>query len=230
MLTSFGASVTSKGNTATILPDPSLTGQRVDVPGDISSAAFFIAAALLVPGSELLIRHVGVNPTRDGFLRVIEAMGGSVEKLNVSTQAGEPTADLLIRSSSLHGTVIEGAMIPTLIDEIPILAVLAAYAEGKTVIRDAAELKVKESNRLDIMVRSLAAMGADITGTEDGMVIRGGNPLHGAVIDSHLDHRIAMAFAIAALAADGITAVDQAECVDISYPGFYDDLQKVTEP
>lgn len=230
MLASFGASVTSEGSTATILPNPSLTGQRVEVPGDISSAAFFIAAALLVPGSELLLRHVGINPTRDGFLRVVEAMGGSVEKLNVSDQAGEPTADLLVRSSTLHGTVIKGALIPTLIDEIPILAVLAACAEGKTIIRDAAELKVKESNRLDIMVRSLAAMGADITGTEDGMAIQGGKPLHGAVIDSHLDHRIAMAFAIAALTADSVTTVERAECVDISYPGFYDDLRRISEP
>lgn len=205
-------------------------GQRVEVPGDISSAAFFIAAALLVPGSELLIRHVGINPTRDGILRVIEAMGGSIEKINVSIQAGEPTADLLVHASSLHGTVIEGALIPTLIDEIPVLAVLAACAEGETVIRDAAELKVKESDRLDITVRSLAAMGADIAATEDGMIIRGGNPLHGAVIDSRLDHRIAMAFAVAALAADGVTTVERAECVDISYPGFYDDLQRISRP
>lgn len=230
MLASFGASVTSEGCTATILPNPSLTGQRVEVPGDISSAAFFIAAALLVPGSELLIRHVGINPTRDGILRVIEAMGGSIEKINVSIQAGEPTADLLVHASSLHGTVIEGALIPTLIDEIPVLAVLAACAEGETVIRDAAELKVKESDRLDITVRSLAAMGADIAATEDGMIIRGGNPLHGAVIDSRLDHRIAMAFAVAALAADGVTTVERAECVDISYPGFYDDLQRISRP
>lgn len=230
MLASFGAAVSSKGCTARILPDPGLTGQRVEVPGDISSAAYFIAAALLLPGSELLIRRVGINPTRDGILRVIEAMGGSVEKQNISVQAGEPTADLLVRASSLHGTVVEGALIPTLIDEIPILAVLAACAEGETVIRDAAELKVKESNRLDIMVRSLAAMGADITGTEDGMVIRGGKPLHGAVIDSHLDHRIAMSFAIAALAAEGVTTLERAECVDISYPGFYEDLRRIAEP
>ena len=228
MLSSLGASVTSEGNTVTIRPNPVLTGQRIEVPGDISSAAFFIAAALLVPGSELLIRRVGINPTRDGILRVIEAMGGSVEKLHISVQAGEPTADLLVRASLLRGTVIEGAIIPTLIDELPILAVLAACAEGETVIRDAAELKVKESNRLDIMVQSLTAMGVDITGTEDGMVIHGGRPLHGAVIDSHQDHRIAMAFAIAALVADGVTTIEQAECVNISYPGFYEDLRRIT--
>ena len=228
MLSSLGASVTSEGNTVTIRPNPVLTGQRIEVPGDISSAAFFIAAALLVPGSELLIRRVGINPTRDGILRVIEAMGGSVEKLHISVQAGEPTADLLVRASLLRGTVIEGAIIPTLIDELPILAVLAACAEGETVIRDAAELKVKESNRLDIMVQSLTAMGDDITGTEDGMVIHGGRPLHGAVIDSHQDHRIAMAFAIAALVADGVTTIEQAECVNISYPGFYEDLRRIT--
>ena len=183
-----------------------------------------LAAALLVPGSEILLKQVGINPTRDGILRVIRAMGGHVELLNQTTAGGEPTADLLVRSSSLHGTTIEGELIPTLIDEIPILAVLAAAADGTTVIRNAEELKVKESNRLDIMVESLSKMGADIEGTDDGMIIRGGKPLHGAVIDSHLDHRIAMSFAIASLIADGPTEIQNAECVNISYPEFYEDL------
>ncbi len=225
MLSSFGASVTSEGTTATILPDPHLVGQKVNVPGDISSAAYFICAALMVPGSEVLIRNVGINPTRDGILRVVRAMGADIEYQNVREQAGEKTADLLVRyTKDLHGTVIEGDLIPTLIDEIPVIAVLAATAEGETVIRDAQELRVKESDRLTIMVDSLGAMGCDIEGTPDGMVIRGGRPLKGTQIDSHLDHRIAMSFAVASLVAEGTTVIQNAECVNISYPEFYRDL------
>ena len=225
MLSSFGASVTSEGTTATILPDPHLVGQKVSVPGDISSAAYFICAALMVPGSEVLIRNVGINPTRDGILRVVRAMGADIEYQNVREQAGEKTADLLVRyTKELHGTIIEGDLIPTLIDEIPVIAVLAATAEGETVIRDAQELRVKESDRLTIMVDSLTAMGCDIEGTPDGMIIRGGCPLQGAQIDSHLDHRIAMSFAVASLVAEGTTVIQNAECVNISYPEFYRDL------
>ncbi len=228
MLSHFGASVTSKGTTATVLPDPVLTGSAIQVPGDISSAAYFIAAALMIPGSEVLLKNVGVNPTRDGILKAALDMGADITFLNRTTQGGEDTADLLVRYAPLHGTVVEGAMIPTLIDEIPILAVLAATAEGTTVIRDAQELKVKESNRLDIMTEGLAAMGVDIQATEDGMIIEGGKPMHGAVIDSRLDHRIAMSFAIASLAAEGETEITRAECVDISYPEFYEDLRSLT--
>ena len=225
MLSSFGASVTSFGTTATILPDPHLVGQKVSVPGDISSAAYFICAALMVPGSEVLIRNVGINPTRDGILRVVRAMGADIEYRNIREQAGEKTADLLVRyTKDLHGTVIEGDLIPTLIDEIPVIAVLAATADGETVIRDAKELRVKESDRLTIMVDSLSAMGCDIEGTPDGMIIRGGRPMRGAQIDSHLDHRIAMSFAVASLVAEGTTAIQNAECVNISYPEFYRDL------
>lgn len=225
MLSSFGASVTSEGTTATILPDPHLVGQKVNVPGDISSAAYFICAALMVPGSKVLIRNVGINPTRDGILRVVRAMGADIEYQNVREQAGEKTADLLVHyTKDLHGTVIEGDLIPTLIDEIPVIAVLAATAEGETVIRDAQELRVKESDRLTIMVDSLGAMGCDIEGTPDGMVIRGGRPLKGTQIDSHLDHRIAMSFAVASLVAEGTTVIQNAECVNISYPEFYRDL------
>lgn len=229
MLSSFGATVKSVGTTASILPDPELIGQDIEVPGDISSAAFFIAAALMVPGSEVCIKHVGINPTRDGILRVCEAMGADIKMENKRIMGGEPVADLIVRSSSLHGTVIEGDIIPTLIDEIPVIAVLAAYADGTTVICNAEELKVKESNRLDIMVESLTAMGVDIEGTEDGMIIRGGKPLHGAVIDSHLDHRIAMAFAVASLVAEGTTTITRADCVDISYPNFYSDLNSLKQ-
>ncbi len=225
MLSSFGASVTSFGTTATILPDPHLAGQKVSVPGDISSAAYFICAALMVPGSEVLIRNVGINPTRDGILRVVRAMGADIEYRNIREQAGEKTADLLVRyTKDLHGTVIEGDLIPTLIDEIPVIAVLAATADGETVIRDAKELRVKESDRLTIMVDSLSAMGCDIEGTPDGMIIRGGRPMQGAQIDSHLDHRIAMSFAVASLVAEGTTTIQNAECVNISYPEFYRDL------
>lgn len=225
MLSSFGASVTSFGTTATILPDPHLVGQKVSVPGDISSAAYFICATLMVPGSEVLIRNVGINPTRDGILRVVRAMGADIEYRNIREQAGEKTADLLVRyTKDLHGTVIEGDLIPTLIDEIPVIAVLAATADGETVIRDAKELRVKESDRLTIMVDSLNAMGCDIEGTPDGMIIRGGRPMRGAQIDSHLDHRIAMSFAVASLVAEGTTTIQNAECVNISYPEFYRDL------
>ena len=225
MLSSLGADLTRRGTTATINPEPVLTGTSIHVPGDISSAAFFLAAGLMVPGSEILLKNVGINPTRDGILRVIRAMGGSLEILNRTNSGGEEAADLLVRSSSLHGTVLAGELIPTLIDEIPVIAVLAAFAEGTTIIRNAEELKVKESNRLDIMVDGLSRMGADIEGTDDGMIIRGGKSLHGAVIDSHLDHRIAMSFAVAALAADGETEILDADCVNISYPEFYRDLK-----
>lgn len=227
MLSYFGADVSSAGTTAVIQPEPRLTAQKVEVPGDISSAAYFIAAALMVPGSEILIRNVGINPTRDGILRVVRAMGGRIELLNERKMGGEPAADLLVRHSALHGTVVEGDLIPTLIDEIPIIAILAACADGTTVIRNAEELKVKESNRLDIMVTELARMGVDIEGTDDGMIIRGGRPLQGTAVDSRLDHRIAMSFAVAGLAAEGTTEVLRADCVDISYPGFYRDLESL---
>ena len=229
MLRYFGGKVETSGATASVLPEPDLRGGSVAVPGDISSAAYFLAAGLLIPGSEILLKHVGVNPTRDGILRVIRTMGGKAELLNETVSGGEPAADLLIRSSALHGTTIEGALIPTLIDELPVIAVLAAFAEGTTVIRDAGELRVKESDRLAILVESLSAMGADVTGTEDGMIIRGGRPLHGAVIDSCLDHRIAMSFTIAALAAEGETEIRNAECVNISYPDFYRDLDSLRQ-
>ncbi len=227
MLRYFGANVLTEGTTATIFPEPVLHGQRICVPGDISSAAYFIAAGLLVPNSEILIRNVGINPTRDGILRVARAMGGDITLLNIREE-GEPTADLLVRSSSLHGTVVEGDLIPTLIDEIPVINIMAACAEGQTIIRDAAELKVKESNRIDVMVEQLKSMGCDITATDDGMIINGGRPLHGAVIDSHLDHRIAMSFAVASLIADGTTEILGSDCVNISYPTFYQDLQRLS--
>ena len=228
MLQKFGAYVTSEGTTITVMPEPKLYAQKIEVPGDISSAAYFIAAALIVPGSEVLIEHVGMNPTRDGLLRVCKAMGADITILN-KNHSGEPTADLLVRHSGLKGTTVGGALIPTLIDELPVVAALACFAEGTTVIKDAQELKVKESNRIDAMVESLSLMGAKVTETEDGMIIEGGHPLHGAVIDSRLDHRIAMTFAVTALAADGETEIRDADCVKISYPDFYRDLYSLIE-
>ena len=224
MLRAFGANVTSEGTTATILPEPDLNAIEINVPGDISSAAYFIAAGLIVPNSEILIKNVGINPTRDGILKVALEMGGNITILNERTDGGEPTADLLVKSSALHGITIEGGIIPTLIDEIPVIAVMAAAAEGVTAIKDAAELKVKESDRIAIVTENLLEMGCDITPTDDGMIINGGKPLHGGNLNSYLDHRIAMSFAVAALIAEGQTYMKDAECVDISYPTFYNDL------
>ena len=226
MLNYFGAEITSEGTTASIKPEPVLEGRDIQVPGDISSAAYFIAAGLLTPGSEILLKNVGINPTRAGILKVCMDMGADITLLNESTE-GEPTADLLIRTSSLKGTTIAGSIIPTLIDEIPMVAVMAAFAEGTTIIRDAQELKVKESDRIAVMVDNLRRMGADIEGTDDGMIIHGGRALHGAVIDSHLDHRIAMSFAVAGTICDGTVEILNGECVNISYPEFYQDLYRL---
>ena len=199
MLGSFGADISSElhadgSATASVSPCAELYGQKIQVPGDISSAAYFIAAGLLVPGSRLLVKNVGINPTRAGFLEVCRKMGADIGYLNRQSQGGEETADLLVTPKPLTGTVIEGAVIPSLIDEIPILAVMAAFAEGTTVIRDAAELKVKETNRIQTVTENLLAMGAEIIPTEDGMIIHGTGALKGTQIQSHLDHRIAMAF------------------------------------
>ena len=228
MLSGFGAQVTSEGTTATIEPEPHLYGQKIAVPGDISSAAYWIAAGLAGPNSELVLMNVGINPTRDGILRVVEAMGADITRENVHTVSGELVCDLIVRSSTLHGTTVSGELIPTLIDEIPVIAVLACFAEGETVIKDAQELKVKESNRIDTVVEGLLAMGADATATDDGMIIRGGRTLHGATIDSHLDHRIAMSFAVAGLMCDTPTTILNADSVVISYPDFYESLKKIS--
>lgn len=226
MLRSFGADIRTDHLTATIRPNPALHAMDIHVPGDISSAAYFIAAGSLVPDSEILIRNVGINPTRDGIIRVAREMGADITLFN-EKNTGEPVADLLVKSRSLHGITIGGDIIPTLIDELPIIAVMAAAADGTTVIRDAAELKVKESDRIAVMTENLSAMGCDITATQDGMIIHGRNALQGAVIDPHSDHRIAMSFAVAAMIADGETEIKDAGCVTISYPDFYDDLKKL---
>lgn len=227
MLEAFGAKVYTENTTASIQQADELYGTEIVVPGDISSAAYFIAAGLMVPDSEILIKGVGINPTRSGILSVCKEMGGSVTLLNQTKGSGEPVADLLVKSSALHGVTIGGAIIPTLIDELPMIAAMACLAEGETVIKDASELKVKESNRLNVMVNALRSMGADVEETPDGMIIRGQRPLHGAVIDSKLDHRIAMTFAVLSLCAHGETTIQGRECVNISYPGFYEDLNNL---
>ncbi len=224
MLKGFGADISSSGTTASIRPVSELYGQEITVPGDISSAAYFLAAGSLIPNSEILIQNVGINPTRAGIVTVCNAMGADLTLLNERVVSGEPVADLLIRTSQLKATTIEDAIIPTLIDELPVIALMACFAEGTTVIRDAAELKVKESDRIQVMVDNLTAMGAHVEGTDDGMIIEGGHPLHGAVVDSHLDHRIAMTFAIAGKLASGETEITGAECVNISYPTYYQDM------
>lgn len=229
MLSSFGATIQSDAATASILPNPSLHGQKIAVPGDISSAAYFIVAGLIIPNSELFIRNVGINPTRDGILTVAKNMGASIERINEHLVSGEPVCDLLVKSSALHGTTVCGSIIPSLIDEIPVIAVMAAFANGTTIIKDASELKVKESNRIDTVVTNLKSMGCNIAATDDGMIIQGGTELHGAIIDSYLDHRIAMTFTVAGMAADGITEIKNHECIDISYPTFYEDMKKLTK-
>ena len=221
MLGSFGADISSElhadgSATASVSPCAELY------------AAYFIAAGLLVPGSRLLVKNVGINPTRAGFLEVCRKMGADIGYLNRQSQGGEETADLLVTPKPLTGTVIEGAVIPSLIDEIPILAVMAAFAEGTTVIRDAAELKVKETNRIQTVTENLLAMGAEIIPTEDGMIIHGTGALKGTQIQSHLDHRIAMAFSVAALAAEGTTTILDGQCVDVSYPGFFAQLMDLS--
>ena len=232
MLKEFGADIRSVHNldcsrtTAVIRPCEELHGQKITVPGDISSAAYFIAAGLIVPDSEIRITNVGINPTRAGMLKVCEDMGAQIELSNERTEGGEKIADITVKTSRLHGTVIEGDIIPALIDEIPIIAVMAAVAEGTTIIRDAAELKVKETDRIETVTDNLKAMGCDITPAPDGMIINGGR-LKGDSIHTLLDHRIAMAFSIAALAAEGRTHILDSKCVDVSYPTFYDTFEEL---
>lgn len=232
MLREFGADIRtthaldSTKATASIRPCSGLYGQKITVPGDISSAAYFIAAGLIVPDSEILIENVGINPTRAGILKVCEDMGGNITLLNERTEGGEKIADILVKTSSLHGITIEGDIIPTLIDEIPVIAVMAAVAEGTTVIKDASELKVKETDRIETVTDNLKAMGCNVTPTADGMIITGGK-LKGASIHTLLDHRIAMAFSIAALVAEGNTKILDSKCVDVSYPTFYDTFEQL---
>ena len=240
-LKAFGADVFAKDISeddgesyfAGVYPCEELTAQDVYVPGDISSAAYFLVAASLLPGSALCLKQVGINPTRSGILSVLGDMGSEITVENVSLFL-EPYADLIIKEAPLKGTVIEGSLIPLLIDELPILCIAALFAEGETIIKDASELRVKESDRLSVLYENMTAMGAKVTETEDGLIIEGGHPLHGAPIKTHGDHRIAMSFAIAErigqarFGEDFSLPLDNTECVNISYPGFFSDLEALS--
>lgn len=237
MLQGFGANITSNGTTATITGHPQLIGQHIIVPGDISSAAYFIVAGLICENADIIIENVNTNPTRAGILKVCEQMGANIEYLNPRNVSGEEVCDIHVTSSDLTGTRIDGDLIPTLIDEIPVIAVMAAMAAGDTIIADAAELKVKESNRIDSVVSNLRAMGVCCEPTDDGMIIHGQQfvnadgtesyNMHGCTIETKSDHRIAMAFAIAGLVADGETCFDDENCVAISYPTFFQTIQNI---
>lgn len=231
MLRSFGAKVLTgsfEGRpSVTVTETQNLYGTEISVPGDISSAAFFLVGASIVPGSEVVLRNVGINPTRDGVISALRAMGAGIEVLEVRNEDSEPAADLLVRYAPLHGTEIGGALIPRLIDELPVLAAAAAVAEGRTVIRDAAELKVKESNRIRTMAEGLSRLGATVRETEDGLIIDGGAALRGGAVESYSDHRIAMSFAILSLVTDGEVKISDPDCVNISAPSFYEDLRSL---
>jgi 3-phosphoshikimate 1-carboxyvinyltransferase len=229
MLRAFGAQidVDPQTNSATVTGYPTLQGQQVIVPGDISSAAFWLVAGAIVPDSELYIENVGINPTRTGILVALKLMGADITLENRREVAGEPVADLRVKHSKLKACTIGGNLIPQLIDEIPILAVAAVFAEGTTVIRDAAELRVKESDRLKVMATALTKMGAKVTELPDGLEITGGGSLIGAELDSYTDHRIAMSLAIAAVMATGKTTIHRAEAASISYPTFFDSLRSI---
>lgn len=223
MLRALGVSVETDGNVITLTPPEDLAAKDVAVPADISSAAFFLVAGAIIPNSEITIQNVGVNPTRTGILDVLRDMGADITVSNYRDDI-EPVCDLTVRSSKLHGTVIGGEVIPRLIDELPVLAVAAAFAEGQTIIRDAQELKVKESNRIAAMVSELSKAGAEVQETEDGMIIEGGKPLHGASFETYNDHRIAMSMAVCALGCEGASEILNPHVVAISYPDFFDTL------
>ncbi len=229
MLTAFGANikVNTEKKSVTVTGGAQLIGQNVIVPGDISSAAFWLVAGAIVPDSELLIENVGVNPTRTGILEVLQQMGANITLENERIVAGEPVADIRVKSSQLEGCEISGDIIPRLIDEIPIIAVAACFASGKTIIKDAAELRVKESDRITVMATQLNKLGAKITELPDGMEIIGKSELKGTEVNSFTDHRIAMSLAIAALNCQGITIIHGAEAAAISYPNFVHTLQSI---
>jgi 3-phosphoshikimate 1-carboxyvinyltransferase len=232
MFRAFGADVCVDPETCrvTVIGPAQLQGQSVVVPGDISSAAFWLVAAAIVPGSELLIENVGVNPTRTGVLEALAQMGADVTLEDQRQVAGEPVADLRVRYGPLKACEIKGDLIPRLIDEIPILAVAAVFAQGTTVIQDAAELRVKESDRIAVMANQLNRMGAKVTELPDGLEITGGSSLAGTEVESWGDHRIAMSLAIAALKASGSTHIREAEAAAISYPNFAPTLQQIGQP
>ena len=219
MINGFGGNVSVQDRMITVSPAEDLYGNDITVPGDISSAAFFIVAALIVPNSEIVIRNVGLNGTRTGIIDVLKAMGASIEIEN-SGNGIEPAGDITVKHSVLHGTEICGTLIPRLIDELPVIAVAAAFAEGRTVIREAEELKVKESNRIAAMETELKKAGVEANATEDGLIIEGGNTVRGGSFETYDDHRVAMSMSVLALAAEGPSSIENQKCISISYPGF----------
>ncbi|MGF1577308.1 MAG: 3-phosphoshikimate 1-carboxyvinyltransferase [Cyanophyceae cyanobacterium] len=231
MLRAFGADLETDtaSRTVVIRSGRELVGQTVQVPGDISSAAFWLVAASIVPGSDLRLVDVGLNPTRTGILEALQQMGADITLHNVREVTGEPMGDIQVRTAALQATDIGGDIIPRLIDEIPVLAVAAACAQGTTRIRDAAELRVKESDRLAAIARELGRMGSVMTEHPDGLEIQGGIPLQGAEVESYADHRIAMSLAVAALIGQGSTQIAGANCASISYPDFFSTLGSLTE-
>ncbi|MEZ4600524.1 MAG: 3-phosphoshikimate 1-carboxyvinyltransferase [Syntrophotaleaceae bacterium] len=227
MLTYFGADVRPFPGGVTIAGGPVLEGREVFVPGDISSAAFFLVAALITAGSELLIRQVGINPTRSGVIDILREMGGDIQLQDARELSGEPVADLLVRGSPLRGIEIGGELVPRAIDEFPVISVAACFAEGTTLIRDARELRVKETDRIAAMTEVLTLLGGEVEAREDGMSITGAPALRGGSVCSHGDHRIAMSAAAAALRADGPVVIDDTECTETSFPGFWELLRSV---
>lgn len=228
MLRQFGVAITTKDGVTSLTGGQTLTATHIAVPGDISSAAFFLVAGAIVPQSKVVLKNVGMNPTRDGVIDVLRAMNVTLE-VSEQTTAQEPTATLTVSSSVVQPTVIEGSLIPRLIDEIPIIALLATQAHGTTIIKDAEELKVKETDRIAAVVDELTKLGAVIEATADGMIITGPTKLHGASLKSYGDHRIGMMGAIAALIADGEVTIDDTACITISYPNFFEHIAQLTE-
>lgn len=220
MLTCLGAKVSMEGTSVTIAGGQKLVKGDIEVPGDISSAAFFMVAALITDKSDLLIKNVGVNPTRTGIIDILKAMGGDLKIMEAREVSGEPVGDIHVRSSRLRGIEIKGDMIPRAIDELPVVAVAAAFAEGTTTIKDAKELRVKETDRIRMMASELRKMNTEVQELDDGMIVGGGRPKESREFNSHGDHRIAMAMAVAGLALDGNTLITDTECIDTSFPGF----------
>lgn len=224
MLRAFGCDVTIDELTVSLQGGQELFSTNIEVPGDISSAAFFLAAGAIVPNSKIVLKNVGLNPTRTGILDVLSQMGATLSIDNIRNEEFEPCGDITVETSQLRGIEIGGALIPKLIDEIPIIALLATQAEGTTVIKDAEELKVKETNRIDTVVNELKKLGANIEATEDGMIVRGKMQLHGNAVNSYGDHRIGMMLGIAACIADGEVIIENSEAVAVSYPNFFQQL------
>lgn len=229
MLSAMGADLTVDNLDITVKPTNDLTAVNVDVPGDISSAAFFLVLGAIMPNSQITVTNVGINPTRTGIIDVLKDMGADITLENVHTSAGETVADITVRSSSLKGTTVCGDIIPRLIDELPIIAVAAVFADGQTVIKDAQELKVKETNRIRAVVDEFNKCGIDITETDDGMIINGGKSIHGADFKTYGDHRMAMSLTVLAQLADGESTLDDSDCACVSYPTFFDDFYKLGE-